>query len=94
MDDVKRRVLDLIEQDRFRPTGHFLQRCEEREATLDDGLRVLKGGVPVPSHSEIHSRFGPTYLFRGIDTKDRKSAVAVAFDDIENILLLITIYPV
>ena len=92
MDSLKAKIVDLIDRDRFRPTGHFLNQCRERNATVEDALRVLRNGTHDPSRDESDPRWGDSYFFHGIDTKDKRRGVVVSLDEMEDQLILVTIY--
>lgn len=92
MASLKAEVLDLIQRDRYRPTGHFLEQCRAREATVEDAIRVLKTGTEDPARGSVHPRFGECHLFTGLDTKDKRRGVVVNVDRRNLRLILVTIY--
>ena len=97
MDDPKRRILRLIEEDKYRITGHFNKRCKERDATLEDGLRILKNGVVDRAYGDVDPKLGAKYRFNGLDTKDKNRGVVVAIEEkpvgVDSRLWFITILP-
>ena len=87
MDDLKRRVLRLIDEDRIREGPHFRKRCEARGATLLDAVKALRNGVLQPDRFE-----GENFCFLGTDTKDRRTFVVARIDDEKNYLYLVTLF--
>ena len=60
MDDLKKRIIGFLDKDSYRITGHFHQRCKERDVTVEDAIKAIRNGVSDFTHSEIHPRFGET----------------------------------
>jgi hypothetical protein len=87
MDEIKRRVTELLRNGRFKLNNHFLKRSAERDASIQDARRVLKGGVV----DSVRSR-GNSLAFVGNDTKDRRTCVIVRIDEAHNRLVLKTIF--
>lgn len=91
MDDLKRRIIGFLDNDSYRITGHFHQRCRERNVTVEDAIKALRNGIPDLTHSEISPRFGESHAFIGKDHKDRTIRVVVGFTDDEDHLVFITV---
>lgn len=92
MDSLKRRIIELIDNDRYRSRGHFFDGFKERKITVEDAIRVLRNGIQDRKNTEIDIKLGKRYRFHGIDYKDRRIAVVVGIDVKKEILWLITAF--
>ena len=87
MDDLKRRIFRLVEEERIREDPHFRQRCAERDATLMDAVKGLKNGKLRLDKCE-----GDNLCFQGIDTKERSTFVVIKIDDSIDLMHIVTIW--
>jgi hypothetical protein len=92
MDDVKRRVLELISAERVRVRGHFMREAAKERVIVDDVLRAIRRGSR-SSQADADSKFGVRHVFRGTDTLEKKWDVVVSVDESTNTLWLHTVFP-
>jgi hypothetical protein len=90
MDEIKRKVLDLIARDQVVPTDHFLDRVEKRRIGIDDALSVLKSGRQVPERAEFDSYGNTKHYFAGRSSRGQRLAIVVLIDEVSDELRIIT----
>jgi hypothetical protein len=88
MDELKRRVLELLDSGQFRFAKHFRRRRAERAFTDLDALRALRNGT-----LDLRRCEGNNLAFLGTDTADRRVCVIFRVDDEADRLVILSMFP-
>lgn len=97
-ENLKHRVQQLVNDERYAPTGHARKRLDQREVTMKEVRSVLISGKRVPEDDAFHeydekgnliNRWSYAFVKQGLD---RKIKVCVSIDDTEpKPLLIVTV---
>lgn len=89
--ELRAKICECIESERYKQTLHALQREKERSIELVDALYVLKNGRHEKSKTSFDEVFQTwKYSIRGLTLDDEDIRVVIAFDD-EGMLIITVI---
>lgn len=97
-ENLKQRVQQLVNDEKYAPTGHARKRLDQREVTMKEVRAALISGKRVTSNDEFHehddkgnqvNRWSYAFVKQGLD---RKIKVCVSIDDTQpKPLLIVTV---
>ncbi len=87
---AKEFIRDQVTEGRLRYSRHIRERMEERNVIMADLLNVLCGGeVSAPTWDEAYGNW--TCRVKGIDLDEEELTVVVALDDVQKMIVCITV---